>query len=249
MEAIGQVSQCCDGGDGGDGAFVLDNGFTCCRNCGGVRKRELDVNHMSFNQQVSRLAPTQYTRTARFSQKVVGALLQTTNYKPTNSMILYLNSCRRRNLINTPEELLTAVANYKTDTRRPYMHATTLWTNMIHTTAIPVLQDVDKRFICLMFEEIFYVWTRLDFPTPRLPMAQAIFLIVEQFDMGATAKYLTRFLRKLKCIKRRTRYVRLFTNCLSHIKNERHRSQRFENFRHWRKWVEADNNKELLRSA
>jgi len=240
---IDQVSQCCNAN------FVVDNGYMVCCSCGVVAQRELDVNHMSFQQSVSKLNPVQYTRTARFSQKVVGALLQATNYKPSAHLIVYLNDARARGLIKNPEDLLVAIGNYKTSARRPYMHATTLWSNMLNTPQIPTLAEMDKRFICLMFEEIFYVWTRLDFEKPRLPMSQAIILIVETFDMGGVARYLIRFLRKLKCPKRTARYKHLFKKCLSHIKHEPHRSRRFENFEPWRRFQEAKGGEELLRAA
>jgi hypothetical protein len=245
-----QESPCCNS------QYVLDNGYMCCRSCGAIKARELDVNHISFLQNVSKLHSVQYTRLGRFSQKIVGSLLQTTNYKPPENMILYLNSCRQRGVCETPEDLLVAIANYKTTVRRPYMHSTTLWSNMVGTPKIPTLGDVDKRFMCLIFEEIFYVWTRLDFERPRLPMGQAIVLIVENFNMGPTAKYLVRFIRILKCAKRRERYSRLFKKCLRHIKHEQHRRRRFENFQLWREWVrggetggETDSYEELRGAA
>jgi hypothetical protein len=241
-----QESPCCNS------QYVLDNGYMCCRSCGAIKARELDVNHISFLQNVSKLHSVQYTRLGRFSQKIVGSLLQTTNYKPPENMILYLNSCRQRGVCETPEDLLVAIANYKTTVRRPYMHSTTLWSNMVGTPTIPTLGDVDKRFMCLIFEEIFYVWTRLDFERPRLPMGQAIVLIVENFNMGPTAKYLVRFIRKLKCPKRRERYASLFQKCLLYIKHEQHRSRRFESFKLWQDWVgegEADSYEELRRAA
>ena len=237
-----QASRCCNS------QYVVDNGYTCCRNCGSVVRRELDVNHISFLQNVSKLYSVQYTRPGRFSQKIVGSLLQTTNYKPPSGLIVYLNSCKQRGIIVTPEDLLNAIANYKTATRRPYMHATTLWSNMVNTPPIPTLAEVDKRFICLLFEEIFYVWTRLDFERPRLPMGQAIILIVTVFKMGPAAQYLIRFIRVLKCAKRRERYSRLFKKCLYHIKYEQHRRKRFESFQIWREW-EADSDEELYGAA
>jgi len=238
-------SPCCK-----NASTVLDNGYICCRNCGRVTSRELDVNHVSFLQNVSKLHSVQYTRMGRFSQKIVGALLQNTNYKPPEHLILYLNSCKQRGTIKTPEDLLVAISKYQSEgTRRPYMHSTTLWSHMVGTKPIPTLSESDKRFMCMVFEEVFYAWTRLDLQRPRLPMGQAIILIVENFDMGPNARYLIRFIRKLKCAKRRERYARLFKKCLLYIKNDEHRrSNRFQAFKLWRDW-EANCDNELLYAA
>jgi hypothetical protein len=212
-----------------------------------VARRELDVNHLSFLQSVSKLHYSQYTRTARFSQKIVGALLRQTNYTPNPNMILYLNSCRRRAIIDSPEDLLVAIANYKTTERRPYMHSTTLWNAMANTSELPKMELREELFVKLIFEEIFYVWTRLELERPRLPMGQAIILIVTTFDMSDEAKYLVRFIRKLKCEKRRERYFRLFHKCLQYIKQDEQRGERFQTFNIWQRW--ANSNKELCTLA
>jgi hypothetical protein len=233
------VSPCCEA------PWVVDNGFKCCCQCGAVASRELDVNATCFQQSVSKLQTSQYTRTGRFSQKVVGALLGTTNWTPKPELMVYLNSCRARNLASDPEQLLNCVALYKTQTRRPYMHATTLWRNMVGTPKIPKLRQSDAQFICDVFTEIFYVWSRLDFDRPRLPMGQAIILIVDTFEMGEAAQYLVRFVRKLKCQRRRKRYATLFLKCCHCIRNDRHRRQRFDKYEQWRHW-EDDSYETLL---
>ena len=219
------ISQCCKS------TFVVDGGFSCCRNCGGVAIRELDVNHTSFLQNTYTLKSNQYTRTKRFSQKILGALLRKTNYKPNPNLMLYLNSCRRRGLIQTPEDLLDAMSLYKTGgERRPYMHAATLWNEMVGTRKLPELAIAEERFISMIFEEIFYVWTRLELSRPRLPMSQALILIVHHFNLSTNAKFLVRFARKLKCGQRRERYKRLFLKCIAHIRNDENRVGRFEKF-------------------
>lgn len=218
---------------------VTDSGYACCPGCGAVIKSELDVNNMSFQQSVSRLHTTQYTRTARFSEKIVAALLRKAYYKPNPNMILYLNSCRRAGTIESPEDLLVAIAKYKTTARRPYMHATTLWCAMVGTQPLPELAESEERFIKMVFEEIFYVWTRLNFARPRLPMGQAIVLIVRTFKLSPEAHLLIRFVRKLKCDKRRKRYASLFQKCLEAIINDDNRRQRFSAFDAFRKYADS----------
>ena len=218
---------------------VIDSGYACCPSCGRVSKRELDVNHISFLQSVSKLHVNQYTRTSRFSEKIVGALLRKTSFKPNPNMILCLNDLRRRGEIEEPEDLLVAVASYKTTARRPYMHATSLWSAMHGTAALPEIDAREEKFIKMLFEEIFYVWTRLNFPRPRLPMGQAIVLIVKTFELSEQAHFLIRFIRKLKCAKRSRRYANLFKKCLEYIRNDDNRRERFESFPAFRKWADS----------
>ena len=216
-------SRCCDAGE-----FVCDNGFCCCVACGKVASRELDVRVMSFAQSVPRrLVYQQYTRCARFSDKIVAAWLGRTNYKPSPAIILYLNAEWAASRVRTPEELLTAIASFASCARRPYMHATTLWSASLATPPLPTLHPATVHFINKFFEEIFYVWTRLDLGRPRLPMGQAIVLIVTTFGMCEEAQFLSRFIRRLKCPKRRARYLRLFTKCVHHIVNDRRRRKKF----------------------
>ena len=140
--------------------------------------------------------------------------------------------------IEEPEDLLVAIANYKTTARRPYMHSTSLWAAMVGTKPLPEIDLQEERFIKMLFEEIFYVWTRLNFSRPRLPMGQAIVLIVETFELSAEARFLIRFIRKLKCTKRGRRYADLFAKCLNYIVNDGNRRERFEHFRAFRKWAD-----------
>jgi len=218
---------------------VTEAGYTCCSACGTIATRELDVNHTSFLQSHRRLPATTYTRTSRFSKKIVAALLRQTTYVPNPNIILYLDSCRERNLIKSPENLLDAIANYKTPARRPYMHATSLWGAMATTPKIPAISLREECFIIAMFEEIFYVWTRLELGRPRLPMGQAIILIVTTFGLSPQAHFIIRFIRKLKCDKRRARYHRLFHKCLGHIANDDKRRSRFEIFDYWRNYANS----------
>ena len=233
-EAASLCSEC-----GCSASPVTDSGYECCPGCGTVVRRELDVNHMSFLQSVSKLHTNAYTRTARFSEKIVAALLRKTCYKPRPNMILYLNSCKRANQINEPEDLLLAIANYKPTARRPHMHATSLWEATVGTEPLPQLAESEERFIKLLFEEIFYVWTRLNFARPRLPMGQAIVLIVKTFKLSSEAHYLVRFIRKLKCDKRRARYALLFKKCLEAIINDEHRRERFRAFAVFREYTDS----------
>jgi hypothetical protein len=237
------TSLCCEA------PYVTEGGFTCCTGCGAVARRELDENKISFLQNVSYLNNPLYTRAGRFSKKIVAALLQKTSYTPPEHIVLYLNDAHRRGVLVQPEDIITAIAKYKTTARRPYIYATCLWNAMAYTAPIPEISDVNERFIKILFEEIFFSWTRLDIARPRLPMSQAIVLIVENFQLGDEATYLIRFIRKLKCQRRRARYFFYFRKCLRYISNDAKRSERLERFEPWRHFVQTDNYSELFDAA
>ena len=219
------------------GSFVVDNGFKCCRECGCVAKRELDSNHTSFNQNVSKLRGVTYTRTGRFTKKIIAALVREATWRPSNHLMIYLNDLRRKNQLKTPEDLLVYISQYQTQDRRPYMYATILWTAMDNTPKILDMPRHEIDFLKEFFNEIFYVWTRLGFEKPRLPMAQAVILIVEVFKLSPAAQQTIRFVRRLKCPIRQARYRLLFQKCCIAIVNDDYRRDRFEKYDAFRSYA------------
>ena len=226
IEPCFDLSACCQA------TYVVDCGFNCCTECGSIVKRELDTNHISFTQSLRKVSKS-YTRSARFTNKIVGSLLQRTTFRPKVEMIKWMDARRMAGLLENPEDLIISLSAYPASTRRPYVHASSIWSEMTTTPTLVTPSEHEIRFLTQLFDEIFFVWTRLDIPRPRLPMSQAILLIVTHFDFSDEMRFLARFVRRLKCTKRQERYLRLFKKCIAYIQNDEHRRKRFAGYKMW----------------
>ena len=207
-------SKCCNA------QIVLDGGYSCCVACGGISKRELSSEITPFESTATHALVSQpYTRTSRFTKKILGALLgsATSHHKCQEGLLAYLRERMRRGVeCSTPESILMRIAEYKSKSRKPYIHARAYYEALWGVTPISPPEN-EIRFISLAFEEIYFAWTRLDLGTPRFPMTTVLRLIVDYFDL-TNSKFLVRFGRVLRCPNRKQRYQENFKLCIQYLK-------------------------------
>ena len=218
--------RCCDEAD----HFVLDNGYMTCVWCGKVGRRELDVSNTAFGNIPSRLK-TNYTRTGRFTNKIMGALQKRHHHNLDAKLLTFLRSASK---CATPEDLLLCISQWERcprGDRKPYIFAVRYWEAL--GGSVKSISAREEKFICNIFHEIFFAAERLHLERPRFPMTTLLQLIVEEFATSREANYLIRFTKRLRCQIRQARYTDHFKQCISYIKENVERCDPgWENYLH-----------------
>ena len=187
-----------------------------CVVCGKVVARDLNTSNTSFSQRFSSLGQKRYSRKKRFNNRILGALQRRINHSLDLQLVRYLKQCHRRKKLNSPEELLLRMSEYRSP-RKPYLHALLYWTE-VTGEKVELMTREDEHFISMWFDEIFFARNRLAFPRPRPPMATLLQLVVQEFDLK-NVKYLVRFTRHLRCPARTRKYYDQTQKCFAYIKN------------------------------
>ncbi len=187
-----------------------------CVECGVVTTRDLNTSNTSFSQRFSSLGQKRYSRKKRFNNRILGALQRRINHSLDLQLVRYLKQCHRRASLNSPEELLLRMSEYRSP-RKPYLHALLYWTE-VTGEKVELMTKEDEHFISMWFDEIFFARNRLAFPRPRPPMATLLQLVVQEFDLK-DVKYLVRFTRHLRCPARSRKYHEQTQKCFAYITN------------------------------
>ena len=210
-------SRCCNE------SMVVDSGFMTCVNCGSVTQRELDVGNIGFSSYGAPITSNVYTRSSRFSNKVLANLLGKTHHRCDDGLLLYLRQCRIKKKLQTPEQLLLRIADYTSPSmRKPYAFARQYW-EQVTFQKVPPISQREEQFICKCFDECFFAWERLNLGRPKFPMTCVLRLIITQFNLSENAHYICRFARELRCPVRRLRYKKCFKKCIAYIKQNEQR--------------------------
>jgi hypothetical protein len=195
--------------------YVVENGFNVCVSCGQVGPAALDVRNTSFAHWASgppQRIRTQYTRTGRFVNKIIGALNRHVSHYPHPNLVTHL---RKRNA-KEPEEIIEGIRTWVTSVpRKPYVHATT------YADALgccpPQISLKDMTRIRVIFDEIFFAHVRLKFTGPNFPMTELLHLICETFCMDEETLHVVRYAKRLRCETRTLRYREMYMQCLEYI--------------------------------
>ena len=194
-------SLCCTSETASEGGFVL------CLCCGKIQSPALETGCTSYNHSSYYMAKP-YSRKSRFEKKVLGLLRRRANHKIDEDLMIFLKTRK----IKTPQNLLCEISLYPTKGRRPYSAIMYYWVCLGKTQ--PVCTDADVRQLKIDFDHIFFAWRRLGYPNPKFPYSYLFAKIVEsnkKYSSGIVE--MVRFVRQLRCPKRRERYDRLFKKC------------------------------------
>lgn len=196
--------------------MLNENGYFVCEHCGHIGGRCYETELTSFAQSFRSITPT-YSRRSRFDKKMLAALRCRNNYTIDTNIITWLRTLT----IETPEALICGIASYQyantKKRRRPYMYVTYYWRAL--KKRVPVVSDFEVRRLLHDFDAIFFAWRRLGLPNPEFPYAYLFRKIVASNDYySPQMRYLTRFVRKLCCPRRRARYDTLYDACAKNIK-------------------------------
>ena len=176
-----------------------------------------DTKHTSFHQSHYNLQ-TPYSRKTRFNKKMLRALQCLNAYVVKSDIVEYIANAK----ITTPEDCIGAIANcpIPRNTRRPYMNVLHYWKAI--GKQIPVIHQSEIKKLLRDFDDIFFAWQRLGMSKPQFPYSYLMRKIVTQVSTYSQEMHqLIRFLRVLKCPRRRTRYDHLFKHCLTYIRSSR----------------------------
>lgn len=191
------------------GPLVSEFGYNCCTNCGRVLQLALDTDNCSYDHTPRSLVVRPYSRKSRFFGKCLGLLRCIVNYKIDEKLLRFLKKRKPK----TPESLFTEIGRFPTKKRRPFDCIMFYWRALGNPQ--PICTDRDIQMLKHDFDEIHFAWTRLGFKNPRFPYSFLFRKIVNsssKFSPGMVE--LTRFVRKLRCEHRRSRYEILFKECL-----------------------------------
>ena len=210
-----------------EGGTHIDSGYLCCVSCGAVCKRELDTKCSSFAQNTAPLHNS-YTRTKRFVTKIRAALMCRVTC-PIDLMLLSSVRC-----CSTPEDVIQAIAKHVPPVvhgpppRRPYLHAVAYWVAAGKEMTFPTKREIDHYV--RQFEHIFFARARLDITGPNFPYLTLLeFLVNEKNNTRICSdamRFIMRFVRKLRCQRRRRKYADQYQMCMEYIKNH---GDRFQN--------------------
>mgnify|MGYP007063394305 CR=1 FL=1 len=198
--------------------FVVDAGYECCQQCGKIKSRELDADVCAFAQSTSPMCNS-YTRSKRFKSKILGVLL----CRVTQDLDPMLVN-RVASAVN-PEDVLEIISCYepRSNQRRPYLQAVAYWIAANKPMSFPKQSEIDHYVH--RFESIFFARARLQLDGPNFPYLALLEMMVhDNKDASDEMRFLMRFVRKLRCRRRRRRYQQQFINCLHYIQinNERY---------------------------
>jgi hypothetical protein len=196
--------------------YVVDDGYNVCVRCGQVGPAALDVRNtsfVSFRDGRPQRIRTQYTRTHRFVNKIIGALNRHVSHYAHPSLVAHL----RKKKVRTPEQILEGIRTWVVGNvpRKPYVHATTYAAEIgMHE---PHIVDPDLTRIRVIFDEIFFAHARLGFTGPNFPMTELLHLICETFEMSTGTLRVVRYAKRLRCEVRTARYRSMYMHCLWYI--------------------------------
>jgi hypothetical protein len=205
----------CRRSGGGCEKFVVEDGFNVCVSCGQVGPAALDVRNTSFSTWATgppQRIRTQYTRTGRFVNKIIGALNRNVSHHVDSSLVSHL----RKRHVKAPEEILEGIRTWVTSVpRKPYIHATSYAAEVgMHVGHIG---PKDKTRIRVIFDEIFFAHARLGFTGPNFPMTELLHLICETFYMDDATLWVVRYAKRLRCEDRTFRYRKMYMQCLTYV--------------------------------
>jgi hypothetical protein len=204
-----------DKGKGEPCKYVVEDGFNVCVSCGNVGPAALDARNTSFSTWANgppQRIRTQYTRSHRFVNKIIGALNRNVSHACDASLVAHL----RKRCLPAPEEILEGIRTWVTSVpRKPYVHATTYAAEIgMHVGHIG---PKDKTRIRAIFDEVFFAHARLGFTGPNFPMTELLHLICETFDMDASTLHVVRYSKRLRCEVRTARYRDMYLQCMTYI--------------------------------
>ena len=186
---------------------VSENGFILCMNCGKIQSPALETSCTSYNHSSYYMVKS-YSRKSRFEKKVLGLLRCLANHKIDADLMIFL---KPKN-IKTAQTLLSEISRYPTKGRRPYSAIMYYWKALGHRQ--PTCTDDDVRQLGRDFDHIFFAWERLGFPNPKFPYPYLFAKIVgTRTSYSRGIRQMVRFVRHLRCKKRRARYDELFGKC------------------------------------
>ena len=198
-------SECCKAD------LVSESGYRVCVACGKLHAMSLDVSNVSFNHSSCYISRP-YSRRSRFEKKVLGLLRCMVNYKIDTDLLFFLET---RN-ITDPEGLHQEIGLYPTKGRRPFEAIMYYWLALGFRQ--PVCTNRDILFLKQDFDQVYFAWERLGLKKPRFPYSFLFRKIVNtmpaRYSTGIVQ--MSRFVRKLRCLKRRNRYDSLFKKCMQY---------------------------------
>jgi len=150
-----------------------------------------------------------YTRKGRFEKKILQLLQCQLNYSLDEKLVFFLSTRK----IATPEDLHEEISLYPTKGRRPYNGIMYYWVALGKKQ--PSCSTRDVQLLKREFDNIYFAWERLGFMRPSFPYAYLFRKLVnrENSPYSEGMKFMTRFVRVLRCAKRRERYDALFQKC------------------------------------
>ena len=199
------VSSCCGGN------CDIDGGYLVCTLCGKVNRRHLETRCTSYGNLTNFYLVKPYTRKGRFEKKILQLLQCQLNYKLDDKLVKFL----RTRKIDSPESLHEGMSQFPTKGRRPYNGIMYYWVALGHMQ--PKCSDYDRKMLKREFDEIYFAWERLGFLRPSFPYAYLFRKLVNRPNSpySKDLKFMTRFVRVLRCVKRRERYDTLFEKCFA----------------------------------
>ena len=192
--------------------WIVDNGYNVCCDCGRVGPQALDVRNVSYSGVRSGYIRILYTRSNRFSSKVLSALNRKISCAIDPNLVKHL----KKNKASQPEDVLEGIRTWVTSAKRkPYIFASTYGMEI-------GLKDwtMDPNDICriqTIFDEIFFAHKRLQFDGPNFPFSELLHHICDNFEMEPCTQYVVRYAKRLRCDSRTRRYKAMFDMCLAHV--------------------------------
>ena len=197
------VSNCCQA------RCAVDNGHFVCTLCGKVGGVHLETTVTTYNNLGQFYLVKPYTRKGRFEKKILQLLQCRLNFNLDDDLLFFLKTRK----IKTPEDLHEEIGMYPTKGRRPYNKIVYYWVALGFKQ--PTCTERDSRLLKREFDNIFFAWERLGFLRPSFPYAYLFRKIVNRVNSPYSdgLRFMTRFVRVLRCNKRRERYDDMFKKC------------------------------------
>ena len=191
---------------------VVDCGYTCCSTCGAIVVRNLDESVSSFAQNIAPLCSS-YTRSKRFVNKILAALLCRTAAIHVDLVLL-----KAVKNVHTPEDVIRLISKHvpPKGSRRPYLHAVGYWSAAGKEITFP--KQIEINGYIRRFEHIFFARERLGITGPNFPYLTLLELLVADADSSPQMRFVMRFVRKLRCPRRRCKYTQHYKECVAYIK-------------------------------
>ena len=187
--------------------------------CGAVLGRELDESNCGYHEVPTHSITPTYTRMKRFKCKILGGLQRRLYHKLDSDVLSLLKE--RFDHIVPPETFLDHLLSLDVGRRKPYIHVAYYY-EAIFNIKLPMIPAHEEAQINRMFKEIFFASDRLALPKPTFPMSSLLRLIVDHFEFSLETQTVVRFAKRLRCQRRRRRYLKMFLKCCAYIyKHER----------------------------
>ena len=202
-----------------ENCFVADQGYQTCTMCGSVQRRELNVNQTGYYGSTYHYPIKKpYTRINRFRKKIMGALQRRLNHDINHKVLRLLRQQFANKPKCSPEVFIDALTKIYTGKRKPYIYVPYYY-EVVFKCKLPVIEKNEEERINAIFADIFYASKRLKLERPIFPMTTLLHLIVEHYEFSENTRYVARFGKKLRCMKRQRRYAQMFQKCIAYIKN------------------------------